>query len=170
MHSVKPPWIKRSSRPVIGTPKQRGGLTGFTQNAAAVHRWILSHSKRAEITLKCHEMSGTTSRESKPVSQSRADLNDRLVRNVLDTFTGMQNPFRYCVEELVNISTGQVAPEQTKDDFLSAHKKGCLAARGCIEDRLIRRTVDFQAPVKKTKLRDFSSASRVSSSRNKTET
>ena len=79
--------------------------------------------------MKCHEMSGTTSRESKPVSQSRADLDERLVRNVMDTFTGMQNPFRYCVEELVNISTGQVAPEQTKDDFLSAHKKrmlGCL--------------------------------------------
>ena len=30
--------------------KTKGGLTGFSQNASAVRRWILSHAKRGEIS------------------------------------------------------------------------------------------------------------------------
>jgi hypothetical protein len=38
--------------------KTKGGLTGFTQNKAAVHRWILSQPARAFITKECKSFNG----------------------------------------------------------------------------------------------------------------
>ncbi|KAJ8034972.1 hypothetical protein HOLleu_22028 [Holothuria leucospilota] len=38
--------------------KAKGGLTGFTLNRGAVHRWILSSHERAAITKECHVMAG----------------------------------------------------------------------------------------------------------------
>ena len=90
--------------------------------------------------MNCHEMAGTASRESKPVNQAQAGLDESHIKSVMETFQGFQNPFTYyCVEELVNISTGQVLFEQPKGDLLSAYEKGSLAAQSFIQDCIMMR-------------------------------
>ena len=137
--------------------KTKGGLIGFTQNPAAVQRWILSHGERANITAKCLAMAGTTAKEKNPVSQTRADSDELLVKVVMDTFKTLQNPFTYNVSELVNIASGLVVSYSAQTDILSAYEKGADAAEKFVAERLASDTTDFQAPVKQTKLQSFSS-------------
>ena len=75
--------------------KTKGGLTGFTQNKAAVHRWILSQPARAFITKECKSMAGQNqeARIRRELDTSRITRDEQDVQNVLATITSMVNPF-----------------------------------------------------------------------------
>lgn len=75
----------------------------------------------------------------------------------MHTIVSMQNPFTYCVQELLNIASGQVAPPEVTDDLLTAHRKGCSSSSQFVEERLVLRQVDFTTPVKTMKLKTFNS-------------
>ena len=69
------------------------------------------------------------------------------------------------MEELVNIATGHVVADTAKDDSLNAYGKGCIVACSFVEDRLIKKNVEFQASVKQMKLPGFKSTSKSSTSK-----
>ena len=75
----------------------------------------------------CNTMAGLTSRDSKPLGQTQANLDEHQIQDVMNTVKMMQNPFTYNVEELVNISTGQVVADTAKDDILNAYRKGRMS-------------------------------------------
>ncbi len=72
--------------------KTKGGLTGFTQNKAAVHRWILSQPARALITKECKSMAGQTqeARIRRELDKSRITRDEQDVQNVLSTINHLQ--------------------------------------------------------------------------------
>lgn len=41
--------------------KVKGGLTGFTLNRGAVHRWIMAQAERGAISRQCQIMAGLIS-------------------------------------------------------------------------------------------------------------
>jgi CRISPR/Cas system CSM-associated protein Csm2 small subunit len=142
--------------------KTRGGQTGFSNNANAVHRWILSYIQRAEISRSCADMAGKAAgcNEKKDLSKSRCEKDEEDVQNLMHTIESMQNPFTYCLQELINIASGQVAPSEVAEDLLTAYRKGCSASSHFVDERLASKNVDFVAPVKTMKLKTFSSLQR----------
>ena len=65
----------------------------------------------------------------------------------MNVVASMQNPFTYCVPELINIVYGHVASHTEK--LLRAYDDGKKVADKYVKERLNEKTVDFQAPVKK---------------------
>ena len=97
--------------------KTKGGLTGFTQNKAAIHRWILSQPARAFITNECKSMAGQNQK-----ARIRRDELD--VPNVLATITSMVNPFIGDESSLVQLFSGVVAEQAIASDLLMAKAEG----------------------------------------------
>lgn len=74
--------------------KTKGGIIGFSQNAAAVHRWILSHHERAAIARKCLEMAGeSTSHNSRSCfGECKKRSDETRIKSLKETVVALQNP------------------------------------------------------------------------------
>lgn len=140
--------------------KTKGGLTGFSCNKGAVHRWILSHHSRAAISLECEYMAGKKIdyRRKKELDFTRMKQDESLVLTICDTINSMSNPFKAGIDAnfLLNIVTGSVAPENVKTDMKHAYEIGNKAATLFLKDRLQKNKSDFFSPIKCLKLKTFS--------------
>ena len=110
--------------------KTKGGLKGFSRNPAAVHRWMLSHHLRAQISLSCEQLSGKTKEEysKKDIHPAEIQKFEKMVDNVVNTITSMINPFTWREDILVNISSGAYASDAytVRPDPSQKHRKRCL--------------------------------------------
>ena len=100
-------------------------------------------------------MAGVTNRETNGETKERADMNESEVQNLMDTLKLFQNPFSYNVPELINVSTGEVVSESSTMDILCAYEKGKTVAINFVRERLVNKTVDFHALMKKAKIPSF---------------
>ena len=107
--------------------KTSDGQIEFSNNAYAIHRWILSFNQRAKISRSCPEMTGKSEAcyKIKDLSKSRYEKDEVDIQNFMHTIESMQNPFTYNEKELINIASGQEAPSEIIDDILTAHEKSC---------------------------------------------
>lgn len=142
--------------------KTKGGMVGITLNKGAVNRWVLSHPERAAIAKSCQVMAGkddsVRSRKDLDVVHIRRD--NEAVRSIVDTVEVMVNPFSYCGEKLVNISSGLVVGDDIAQDLLQAHQKGCnMYSAFCKERLFVGATKDLHDPIKMSKLKTFTSSS-----------
>ena len=118
--------------------KTRDGQIGFSNNANAVHRWILSFNQRAEISRSCTEIVGKTGlpKKKEDLSKSRYEKDEAVSQNAMHTIESLQNPFTCYEKELINIESGQVAPSEIKVDISTAHEKGCNISNQFVPKRL----------------------------------
>jgi hypothetical protein len=123
---------QRTSQPFSQTPmdqtleqtlnknsKTKGGMTGFSINKSAVHRWIKSFADRAEIQSICENMAGrgNHTRQRKETDITRRLHDEKSVKNVISTIEAMTNPVSIEDDELVNIVSGAVASPEVKEDI-----------------------------------------------------
>ena len=75
--------------------KTKGEHIGFSNNASAVRRWILSFSQRAEIYRSCTEMAGKGEgcHKKKDFSKSQYKKDESDIQNARHTIVTLQNPF-----------------------------------------------------------------------------
>ena len=109
--------------------KTKGGIIGFSQSVAALHRWIMSHHERGAIARKCLEMAGESTADSskKDLGASEAKRNERMIMDLKETVVSLQNPFTYKVEEMISISTGIVPGDSIEKDMLTAYEIGKMS-------------------------------------------
>src|SRR6218665_3915010 len=92
--------------------KTKGGLTGISLNKGAVNRWILSHHHRAAIAKECRAMVDKDSEAKSRRELDKASINreEVQVQGIVSTIESMVDPYSYEGEDLINISSGIVAP------------------------------------------------------------
>lgn len=139
--------------------KTKGGLISFTKKPGAVHRWMLSHHLRADISRSCEQLAGKKSDESqrKDLYPAQIKKNEKMVINVQSTIMSMINPFTWHEDALVNISSGVHASDLIKTDLASAKEVGTAAFVKYCKERLHEgHNADLHAPIKLQKLKTFS--------------
>lgn len=80
--------------------KTKGGLTGFSLNKGAVHRWTLTQHERAAITMEVKDMAGqnTSTRQRTELDEKRKEQDEKDVQSILSTIHHMMNPFDQTLE------------------------------------------------------------------------
>ncbi|XP_071822275.1 uncharacterized protein [Apostichopus japonicus] len=138
--------------------KTKGGLTGFTLNRGAVHRWILSSHERAAITKECQTMAGKfLHSRKKDLDKTRICKDEEHTNLVMATVESMINPFEPDQHQLVNISSGVVATDDVCEDLLSAQEVGETAVQAYCKERLQQGDKDVFATLRKCNLKSFTS-------------
>lgn len=142
--------------------KISGGIIGKSLKPRAVKRWMLTAHDRAATTAACEVLAGqrqaahTSHKESKGMRSVR-DEND--VNNVIRTIEACAvspiMPSTSC--DLVNITTGAVAPPDVQSDIAHAFKRGDNAFRKFVQERLVSGTVSFHSKLESLKLKSFAS-------------
>lgn len=127
--------------------KTKGGISGFSLNKGAVHRWTLTQHERAAITHECKAMAGQC-----PVSHLHSELDSARtqrdhadVMNITATVQNMANPFDPSLdgESLHQISSGQQAPDSVARDLLGAKERGMKALTEFCETRIATSKTSF---------------------------
>ena len=78
------------------------------------------------------------------------------VTNIVNTIEAMVDPFTCERSDLINISSGTVAPIEVMNDLLQGHSVGKTAAEKFTEERISANgSVDFFTPIKLNKLKTF---------------
>jgi len=78
------------------------------------------------------------------------------VQGIVSTIESMVDPFSYEGEDLINISSGIVAPVDVRNDLQHAFQIGTSGAEKFVVDRIgLNGNVDFFAPLRTNKLKTF---------------
>jgi hypothetical protein len=80
----------------------------------------------------------------------------------------MVNPFENDHQGLVHLSSGVVATTAVESDMKNMFEKGDIAAVKFMRSNILSPEPDIYTPIKKTKLRTFSSMSKKVNTKNKT--
>ena len=152
--------------------KSKSGVIGFTKKSGALDRWFINAHERAAITKQTLAMLDLGREESKHKELGKArmlrDQND--VKKVEETLLQIgMNPFKLenlkCIQ---NIMTGTVASDEISSDILQAKVAGTAAMEQFVKDRLVEQKVPFFDPIKKVKLKTFSTLKKVTKSKSST--
>ena len=150
--------------------KTPGGTTGFSMKADAILRWTLNAPYRAEIrkSLHSHLKLSPTCYPHKDLTPSRISRDERDVQAVINVAKNVFiNPFLQSC--LISISNGMVANDAVRDDLLSAKEKGIKAMEEFITSRLSENSQgEFFSPIKKLKLKTFSTLKKTTVNKTKT--
>ena len=144
--------------------KTKGGMKGLTLNKGAVNRWLLSHHHRAVIAKECQRMAGKddADRTRKDLDQSQIERDENVICNIIATIQSMASPFEHAGDDLINISSGCVAPEEVKSDLMCAFRIGSDAAKDFENSRLRSESSKIFEPIKTNKLKTFATALKTS--------
>ena len=105
--------------------KVAGGLVGISRNKAALDRWMITFSDRARLCNDIQQMAGV-----RPKSKSLGDSGSKRIRRDENDVRKLEeqiqrfNPFNREGEELVCISTNDVAGADITEDLLGATQRG----------------------------------------------
>ena len=139
--------------------KTPGGTTGFSTKSPAVMRWTLNAAYRADLRKKLYGFIDYAPQKfnHKDLRVSRIARDEKDVLSVINIFENVIiNPFSQ--NNLLCISNGLVATEDVKKDLLQAKERGKAAMEVFIESRLTPEAeAEFFSPIKKLKLKSFSS-------------
>ena len=83
---------------------------------------------------------------------------ERAIQGILAAFQNFNNPFHVSNQEkLYCISSGRPATDDIGHDLLTTDEKGVAAHSNIIETRLVNKTIKFNHPIKRMKLKTFAS-------------
>lgn len=138
--------------------KVAGGLVGITRNDTARDRWCLTYNERATIAEDTKVMFGIKKQEEndhKDSSCSRIRRDEDGVCKLKAVFQKYE-VFR-STNDLVAITTGDIATDKIREDLLQAQDKGKLLIKNFVEERLIKKEKKFHDTIKLQKLKTFES-------------
>ena len=137
--------------------KVAGGLVGITRTESARDRWYLTYDERAKLSEDKKEIFGIgTAKDGvghKDLGKARVQRDEDDVQRLMSHFR-RYDVFRK-TENLVVVTTGDVASEETKQDLLGAEEIGKTIVNDFVQDRLIKKEVKFHDSLKQQKLKTF---------------
>ena len=138
--------------------KGRGGISGYSTTTGTLQRWVLTSPSAAQALSKMEQMIeiGKESSVTKDVGSARMLFDESAVRRTCDVLISWGNPFQKS-ENLINLSSGLMAPYDIESDLLEAHSHGQTALNKFLEDRIKTDEVPFFSPIKRLKLKTFAS-------------
>ena len=101
-------------------------------------------------------------RTRKDLDQSQIERDENVICNIIATIQFMASPFEYAGDDLINISSGCVAPEEVKSDLMCAFRIGSDAAKDFENSRLRSESSKIFEPIKTNKLKTFATALKTS--------
>ena len=132
--------------------KVAGGLVGITRTESARDRWCLTYNERAKLSEDTKEMFGIGTAKDGVVHKGKA----RVQRDEEDVQWLMSHFRRYDVfrktENLVVVTTGDVASDEVKQDLLGAEEIGKTIVNEFVQVRLIKKEVKFHLKQQKLKI------------------
>ena len=135
--------------------KVAGGLVGITRTESARDRWCLTYNERAKLSEDTKEMFGIgTAKDGvghKDLGKARVQRDEE---DVLMSHFRRYDVFRR-TENLVVVTTGDVASEEIKQDLLEAEEIGKTIVNEFVQVRLIKKEVKFHDNLKQQKLKTF---------------
>ena len=148
-----------------------GGTKGFSLNPGAISRYYHTAEYRTMYLRQMREMTGVggSQLDQADLHQPRIQKDEKDVRSLLDLIENSWiNPLSPDPSDIVNLSTGILAPEDITDDLLKARRVGEEAYQDFKSSRLEQEepTVKFHDKLPKQKLKTFSNMNKktVSSS------
>lgn len=88
-------------------------------------------------------------RKPKSLEKSRIQNEETAVQSIISTIESMINPFDASEEELVCLSSGIVATDEVKMDYLTAQDRGKEALTAYLNDQLLAKKDTIFSPIKK---------------------
>lgn len=95
-------------------------------------------------------------RSRKDLDSSQIKFHNAEVANVIETVSNMTNPFDNDLEDLVNISSGEVASSIVANDLLKCHEIGEEKFGEFVTHKVTNKVPDVFSTIQKTKLSTFS--------------
>lgn len=142
--------------------KVSGGLVGITRTESAMNRWLLTCSERARIADEARAMAGMVTHVStmhKEASSARSKRDENDIQKLTHQLVAF-NPFGRKHDDLLCISTNDVAPDDVKNELLTARERGKSLIQELISKRLgPNASVDFFEPIKKNNSKTFEAIS-----------
>ena len=137
--------------------KVAGGLVGITRTDSARDRWCLTYNERAKLsedTKTKFNVGGKEGDSHRELGKARMRRDEEDVLKLVSCFT-KYDVFRQA-ENLVSVTTGDVASEEIRHDLLGAEEIGKTIVKEFVQDRLIKKDVKFHDGVKQNrKLKTF---------------
>ncbi|KAK2554918.1 hypothetical protein P5673_023601 [Acropora cervicornis] len=137
--------------------KVTGGLVGITRTESARDRWCLTYNERAKLSEDTKEMFGIgTAKDDvghKDLGKARVQRDEEDVQRLMSHFR-RYDVFRK-TENLVVVTTGDVASDEIKQDLLGAEEIGKTIVNEFDQVRLIKKEVKFHDSLKQQKLKTF---------------
>ena len=145
--------------------KSSGGVLGISQSPSALERWFLTIHERASITSAFKAMFGFQDGEQtshKEAAPRRVRRDEEDVKKMISCFSSglMTNPFNLDSDELLNIATGVVLPEDVAQTLVHSTEKGRQQMKAFVEQRINSNAVGFWEPIPNMKIKTFSSANK----------
>jgi len=146
--------------------KVNGGIVGITHLESTRDRWCLTYNERSRIaddTLSLYNLQQTDSnddfshRDTGPAG-IRRDQSD--IAKLVSEFKRLR-VFSNTTEDLMCLSTGDVAPDDVRDGLLSVEKKSVTLVQDFVKSHLIEQSTDFYSRLPQTKAQTLATMYKV---------
>jgi hypothetical protein len=145
--------------------KVAGGLVGISRIQSALNRWMITFSDRASLSNDVRQMVGMTRKESRSRgdrSSQRMKRDEADVKKIEEQLQRF-NPFDRQNDDLVYISTNDVAHDEIKLDLFTASTRGTDLLTEFVANRLLPdASVCLHDTIPKNKSKTFANLSTVS--------
>ena len=145
--------------------KSSGGVIGISQIPSALERWFLTIHEQASITSDLKAMYGLQDGEQashKEAAARRVKRDEEDVKKMMGCFSSglMTDPFTHDSNELLNIATRVVLPEDVAQNLVRSTEKGRQQMNAFVEKRINSNPVGFWEPILNMKIKTFSSTNK----------
>ena len=103
----------------------------------AVHRRLINHHQRVAIMKECKFMAGKHHEGRERKDQEKARI-EQAWQNLVATILAMENSSKYKGDDLISISSGCVAPKDTRDLLITSYRIWQNGAKAFVEDRMTK--------------------------------
>ena len=145
--------------------KSSGGVIGISQIPLALERWFLIIHEQASITSALKATYGLQDGKQashKEAAARRVKRDEEDVKKMMGCFSSglMTDPFTHDSDELLNIATGVVLPEDVAQNLVRSTKEGRQQMNALVEKRINSNAVGFWEPIPNMKVKTFSSTNK----------
>ena len=145
--------------------KSMGGVIGISQSPATLYRWFPTMHERASITTALKELYGLQDDGNsvhKEVTPRRVQRDEEDVKKMIGCFSSglMTDPFTQDSGVLLNFATGAVLPGDVAESLVSSTEKEREQMNNFVEKRLATSVISFWEPLRKLKIKTFSSTNK----------
>ena len=145
--------------------KSSGGVIGISQMRSALERWFLTIHERASITSALKAIYGLQDGKQashKEAAARRVKRNEEDVKKMMGCFSSglMTDPFTHDSDELLNIATGVVLPEDVAQNLVCSTEEGRQQMNAFVEKRINSNAVGFWEPIPNMKIKTLSSTNK----------
>lgn len=143
--------------------KVSGGLVGITLNPNARNKFFLTVPELSRLADEAKEMAGATANDNinihhHTLADSVISREKKSIEQLLTTMENFTNPFSLESDQLFNLVTKVVMPDQVKNDLMEQTNIGQDLFGVFVKDRIQTGKVSIWEPMKKRKLQTWKKA------------